>query len=854
MFESASQMRQTDSFHSKKLPANNKAIDGDFDVKSFKKEITDELGFGLHYEKETRYALFFSAQKPPFPIVKVAPTQAQIPFLENEALLLALCRHESIVRMLGYPKKNCLVLENLGSAGNLLEVLEKKLSATQNGAQSLPSIGFFLASRLLEVANALQYLHKHEILHLDIKPENILITEAGKAVIIDFGGSVSKLAKDNSEAANKKSIKKMVHFTPFYTHPDLSRVLNNAAIEEGVAFVDIQELQKGYDLYSFGKTILRVLYAIESKFPDVIIYDYFFNYLHLLAVRLLDGKNLTDEQQENLIKKNPSLPLFRETWMNLQNDEIAELSIKSAKELVLGLEKLLYPEKILGYVPEVDSTSFSTISAAQFAPVAFTQRLKAIIRHPVFSRLRLVPQLELMDMIFPTANHNRFEHSLGVYANACAYIRHLFLDPHNPLFRAIVSEADLKAVLLAGLLHDLGQHPFGHTLEEARSGLHHENITLAFLKNPTKDAKGFTIKEIIEKEEFWGIDMQRVINLLDINRKNQSHDLFGRLYLKENLLSSIIDGPIDCDKLDYLIRDSARCQLPYGAGIDRDRLIRNLTSIMMRGENGVLKLFIGTYEKGRNAAESISFVRYMMYQSVYWHHSSRAMRCMVREVVRTLNLKGNKRLDNELEKFLGTDGKPAPVDIEAMMSFLWERSDQGGKEFLSMIQSRNYYKRLVVFHSSSDLLSKTEIQKFQKVAGLNEFQNQLQRQIRDRYGAFLSASHSPVVSLLSPEVTSMVLKELSKSRRIICDAPHPSIGSREKLYFSAEPKMVHHNYVNSHNLMRRVSDVWENIHADLMGYAARPTVFCHPQIRDSLMASLGPVGIANLVSELLKKF
>ena len=783
-------------------------------------------------------------------VVKVSETNELISFIENERAILSRLNNASLVRVRRdvFSREGWLSLEDVGTSGNLQQALGNLITQ----GRSLPEINFFLAARMYELAAGLVYLHAQNIVHLDIKPENILLNENGRAVLIDFSGSCSLPA----------SQKVQIHFTPFFAHPDLTSELNSSVLERNIAEVESKSIHTRFDLYSLGRTILYFLKMIDLAFPDICDYDYHFNYLHLLGCRLLQGKNLSQadylQLRSDFQKRGQEFPIVTETWLQLEAGEIAELQIQSAVELLENLEKLLYPENYLRKLPEIDPDSFSTLSVAEGSPVAFTGRLKQILQHPVFTRLKLVPQLELIETIYPTANHNRFEHSLGVYRNATLYVRHLFLDPHNPFFRQIVNTADLKAVLLSALLHDLGQHPFGHTLEEARPELHHESLTLAFLKNKSQDNQGRTLADLIAGKDYWGVDLNQVINLLDIEQKaSDTPDIFGRLRLKEMMLASIIDGPIDVDKLDYLLRDSRRCQLPYGLAIDPDRLIRSLTVIMIRTETGRLKVNIGTYEKGRNAAESMSFARYMMYQTVYWHHSSRAMRSMIREVVRVVSVKGKGKsaaFSAELEKFLGAHDKPAEVTIDLMLKFLAERTDLTGKELLEMIKARNYYKRLIVFHSSAGLLTDAEYEKIQKLNNLTDFQNQLQLKIKEKYALKLNSSSLPNVSLLAPQVSSRVLAELVKPRRILVDAPRPSTGSRDKLFFIPEPKMMQRNLTTRSDDGRRVSDVWESIHAQLMSFAARASVFCHPEIRNSLLAALGPEGITESVKETLRRY
>jgi HD superfamily phosphohydrolase len=90
----------------------------------------------------------------------------------------------------------------------------------------------------------------------------------------------------------------------------------------------------------------------------------------------------------------------------------------------------------------------------------------------------------------------------------------------------------------------------------------------------------------------------------------------------EKLLASILSGPIDIDKLDYLYRDSLHAGVPYGQNLDSARLIRSLCL----NESGDA---LAISSKGRTAAELMVFARYVMFSEVYWHHAVRSATAML---------------------------------------------------------------------------------------------------------------------------------------------------------------------------------------------------------------------------------
>src|SRR5687768_18029047 len=93
--------------------------------------------------------------------------------------------------------------------------------------------------------------------------------------------------------------------------------------------------------------------------------------------------------------------------------------------------------------------------------VPLTPRVRQLVDTPEFRRLASISQLGLVSLVYPAANHTRFEHSLGVYRMALLYLKQL---AHDERFAANVSPADAEVFLVAALLHDLGHWPFCHPI------------------------------------------------------------------------------------------------------------------------------------------------------------------------------------------------------------------------------------------------------------------------------------------------------------------------------------------------------------------------------------------------------
>jgi uncharacterized protein len=172
-------------------------------------------------------------------------------------------------------------------------------------------------------------------------------------------------------------------------------------------------------------------------------------------------------------------------------------------------------------------------------------------------------------------------------------------------FAGIVDVHGAEVLIVAALLHDLGHWPFCHPIEDM--GLEelppHEEFAAEFLA-PHRE-----LAQVLQAE--WQIDPAEVLDVLT-PRSDSS---------KLRLLRSILSGPIDIDKMDYLGRDSLHCGVPYGRNFDKHRLIQSL--VLNAAGDGLAINY-----KGKTAAELMVFARYVMFSEVYWHHAVRSATCM----------------------------------------------------------------------------------------------------------------------------------------------------------------------------------------------------------------------------------
>jgi uncharacterized protein len=234
--------------------------------------------------------------------------------------------------------------------------------------------------------------------------------------------------------------------------------------------------------------------------------------------------------------------------------------------------------------------------------VPLTSRVRQLIDTADFRRLARISQLGLVSLVYPAAIHTRFEHCLGVYRLALLYLKQL---AHDERFAKTVRPEDAEVFIVAALLHDLGHWPFCHPIEDIRlpSVPSHELFANSFLLEGE-------VADVLRHD--WGINPRDVVALLSEKPRTPA----------SKILVSMLSGPIDIDKMDYLYRDSLHAGVPYGRHFDQQRLLGSLC-LNQAGDG------LAITDKGKTAAELMVFARYVMFSEVYWHHGVRAATAML---------------------------------------------------------------------------------------------------------------------------------------------------------------------------------------------------------------------------------
>jgi hypothetical protein len=292
-----------------------------------------------------------------------------------------------------------------------------------------------------------------------------------------------------------------------------------------------------------------------------------------------------------------------------------------------------------------------------------------IVDSPLFQRLRHIKQLALASLIYPGALHTRFEHSLGVFHVACEMLRRLGLE----------NSTDARAVRFAALLHDLGHGPFSHVSEQSLNMFADRGSLPAEQKNE-KIHELITAKLIREDPVIIRVigedTAETVVRLLN--------DWDG-----DPVMQAIISGPLDADKLDYLLRDSYFCGVAYGR-FDSAQLLRSFRCV---DKQLVLE------RSGMTAFEQYALAKHYITQNVYRHKG----RLITDEMI-TRAIALGIRVDKipAMEKLYGFNNSAAFYknyiqwqDARFLTEFSGKKARKGKcKQILDRLMARRLFKRV----------------------------------------------------------------------------------------------------------------------------------------------------------------
>lgn len=363
---------------------------------------------------------------------------------------------------------------------------------------------------------------------------------------------------------------------------------------------------------------------------------------------------------------------------------------------------------------------------------------RLIIDHPLFQRLHGLRQNSLLYLVFPSANHTRFDHSVGVM-----HLAGQFLDSILKNQRTIIEkgtkrrnrEADYKVddtgieqtvhlletdeyprlvVRVAALLHDTGHGPFSHLFDRffppmsfikeivGKSPSSYQEIAAAFPRIQDTDTlkhemmscliATYIINDIAKDLEQLGIEpplMAKDVCAIIDNRVSPSDKLLEPYPCKiSHLLHEIVSSGIDADRMDYLLRDSHMCGINYGL-YDPDRILK---SMCMYEDTRTGLLHIAIRYSGLGALEDLLVSRYQMHSQIYGHKTNRACAAMLDEVHDKLSVLGWNWYKGclTIDRFLGTFCK---LSDSSLVAKIRRESNPQVRSIMSQLMQRRLIKR-----------------------------------------------------------------------------------------------------------------------------------------------------------------
>ena len=337
-----------------------------------------------------------------------------------------------------------------------------------------------------------------------------------------------------------------------------------------------------------------------------------------------------------------------------------------------------------------------------------------LLSTPEMNKLSHIKQLGLAHLVFPGSHHTRFEHSLGASHIAGRMADSLSLE-----------DIDTDTLRAAAMLHDVGHGPYSHTLEHIladRGGMDHMEVTKGIILGEydvVVDGEGESIDEresipvILEDN---GLDPKLVSSLItgpDASGTERSllswaegkEDFSG----DDNSLAKLVHGPVDCDQLDYLLRDSHFTGVKHGV-VDHNRLIECL---QVQGGDIVVE------QGGLSALEGMLVARGLMYSAVYFHRVTRVTEVMLSRAVERAG-----------------DILPDSIDLQRRVDAeIWGALDKAGgfsRDMITRLKYRNLLK--VCLSRRKDDMTPEQIEKLASIANDLSSRREIEDDIAFRAG------------------------------------------------------------------------------------------------------------------------
>ena len=370
--------------------------------------------------------------------------------------------------------------------------------------------------------------------------------------------------------------------------------------------------------------------------------------------------------------------------------------------------------------------------------------VKKIIDTPIFQRLRNIHQTGILYLVFPTATHSRFEHSIGTYHLATLMITNIAkIQPELK-----ISEELILLISIAGLCHDLGHLIFSHLFDDTflpnlpnykslGDLVHHENRSI------------YLLNELVKKYNIDLNDEQLMVIGDLINPKYANYSKWNDKYKVGEWIFQIVSNPvnsIDVDKFDYLVRDTKAVGLKFGFNYSRiindARVINNNICYSSQCSEDIYQMF---------------FIRYRMHRTFYNHKAVKSIEILITKLLFELEK------EYKISEYINdTDKMLTLVD-----SYILNHQQLNIKKIMDDIYERNIPK-LIYQNISIDVLDNDkEIEdKFNK-----EFDNKTFNIIKMKVG-YVNSNTNPLDNIYFYDKNNKIIEDKANNFSLLINNNH----------------------------------------------------------------------------------
>lgn len=294
--------------------------------------------------------------------------------------------------------------------------------------------------------------------------------------------------------------------------------------------------------------------------------------------------------------------------------------------------------------------------------IEYSEIEEKVINTWLIQRLRGIRQLAFAELVYPGARHSRFEHSIGTMHIAGRLAHAAKLPKQNT-----------EIVRLAALLHDVGHGPFSHVSEHCLETYSDPK----YLNGPHQIHEKLTAKLILQDKE-----LQKILG------KSTLEDI-AKIIIhggSRSVMNDIVSGPLDADKLDYLLRDNYYAGVKYGV-YDLDRIVSEAVSIGEEQES------LGFRSGAIWAIEQLLLAKHHMLTQVYSHRIRLITDAMI---VRGIELAAED--DDNIRKLFAYDESEnfleqwKDLDDNKLFLFIENSKSERARRLFSRLKRRELYK------------------------------------------------------------------------------------------------------------------------------------------------------------------